>query len=77
MTGTTTITSVQSFTVAGIGAVEVTVADRGEGHPVLLLHGGGGPLTVAPWADRLAGAEPARVLTPTHPGFRGTSRPAT
>jgi pimeloyl-ACP methyl ester carboxylesterase len=66
-----------SITVPGVGAVEITVTERGEGHPVLLLHGGGGPLTVAPWADRLAAAEHARVLTPTHPGFAGTPRPAT
>jgi pimeloyl-ACP methyl ester carboxylesterase len=56
--------------------VEVTLSERGEGHPVLLLHGGGGPLTVTPWADRLADAKDARVLTPVHPGFAGTPRPA-
>jgi pimeloyl-ACP methyl ester carboxylesterase len=64
------------ITVPGIGAVELTVTERGAGHPILLLHGGGGPLTVNPWADRLAGAEHARVLTPVHPGFNGTPRPA-
>jgi pimeloyl-ACP methyl ester carboxylesterase len=73
---TSTTTTVHSLTVAGIGPVQVIVSERGEGHPVLLLHGGGGPLTVAPWADQLAGAEPARVITPTHPGFGGTPRPA-
>ncbi len=67
--------TVHSLTVAGLGAVEVTVTERGEGRPILLLHGGGGPLTVTPWADRLAGAEHARVLTPVHPGFNGTPRP--
>ena len=55
--------------------VPVTFSDRGEGHPVLLLHGGGGPLTVDAWADRLAGTRDARVLVPTHPGFEGTPRP--
>jgi pimeloyl-ACP methyl ester carboxylesterase len=64
------------ITVPGTGPVEITVTERGEGHPILLLHGGGGPLTVAPWADRLAGAEHARVITPVHPGFNGTPRPA-
>ncbi|BCY09157.1 alpha/beta fold hydrolase [Actinoplanes sp. L3-i22] len=68
--------TIHALTVAGIGAVELTVTERGQGHPVLLLHGGGGPLTVNPWADRLAEAEPARVLTPVHPGFNGTARPA-
>lgn len=65
------------MTVHHVNGVEVTVTDRGAGRPVLLLHGGGGPQTVTPWADRLAGAKPARVLTPTHPGFAGTPRPAT
>lgn len=65
-----------TLTVAGIGTVELTVTERGEGRPVLLLHGGGGPLTVTPWADLLAGAEHARVLTPVHPGFAATPRPA-
>src|SRR5256886_16307463 len=60
--------------VAGVGTVEVTVSERGEGSPFLLLHGGGGPLTVSAFADLLA-AEPARVITPTHPGFAGTPRP--
>ena len=68
--------TIHSLTVPGIGAVELTVTERGEGRPVLLLHGGGGPLTVTPWADRLAGAEPAHVLTPVHPGFNSTPRPA-
>jgi pimeloyl-ACP methyl ester carboxylesterase len=68
--------TIHSLTVPGVGAVELTVTERGQGHPVLLLHGGGGPLTVNPWADRLAGAEPARVLTPVHPGFNATPRPA-
>jgi pimeloyl-ACP methyl ester carboxylesterase len=67
--------TIHSLTVPGVGAVELTVTERGQGHPVLLLHGGGGPLTVNPWADRLAGAEPARVLTPIHPGFNSTPRP--
>lgn len=58
-----------------VGSVPVTFTERGEGTPVLLLHGGGGPGTVEPWADRLARARHARVLTPVHPGFGGTPRP--
>jgi pimeloyl-ACP methyl ester carboxylesterase len=61
--------------VAGYGTVEVSVTEKGEGNPVLLLHGGGGPLTVAGFADLLAVQRPARVITPTHPGFGGTPRP--
>ncbi|AGZ41392.1 alpha/beta fold hydrolase [Actinoplanes friuliensis] len=55
----------------------VVYTETGEGHPVLLLHGGGGPQTVAGFAELLAGERPARVITPTHPGFGGTARPDT
>jgi pimeloyl-ACP methyl ester carboxylesterase len=54
----------------------VRVTERGAGRPVLLLHGGAGPMSVAAFADRLAAERPARVITPTHPGFDGTDRPA-
>lgn len=60
--------------VSGLGTIEVTVSERGEGSPFLLLHGGGGPLTMSAFAELLA-AEPAQVITPTHPGFAGTPRP--
>jgi pimeloyl-ACP methyl ester carboxylesterase len=59
----------------GGGQVEVKFVDQGSGRAVLLLHGGGGPLTVTPFAERLAAARPARVIAPTHPGFAGTPRP--
>jgi pimeloyl-ACP methyl ester carboxylesterase len=49
--------------------------DSGAGRPFLLLHGGGGPQTVAGFGALLAGSHPARVVTPTHPGFGGTTRP--
>ena len=58
-----------------IGAVPVTLDDIGSGRPYLLLHGGAGPQSVAGFATLLAGSGEARVLTPTHPGFEGTSRP--
>jgi pimeloyl-ACP methyl ester carboxylesterase len=57
------------------GPVEVTVSDTGEGHPFLLLHGGGGPQTFAGFAELLAGSRDARVIAPVHPGFGGTVRP--
>src|SRR6266849_6376066 len=69
------MTSTHTIPVSGYGTVEVTVAEKGEGHPILLLHGGGGPLTVSGFADLLAAQRPARVITPTHPGFGGTPRP--
>jgi len=64
-----------TLTPPGAGRLDVTIDDRGEGRPVLLLHGGGGPQTVAGFAELLATKEPARVITPTHPGFGGTPRP--
>jgi pimeloyl-ACP methyl ester carboxylesterase len=63
------------LTLAGAGPLGVTIDDRGEGRPFLLLHGGGGPQTVAGFAELLAAKGPARVITPTHPGFGGTPRP--
>jgi pimeloyl-ACP methyl ester carboxylesterase len=72
---TTTTTTIRTVTVDGIGPVEVTVTERGEGPPFLLLHGGGGPLTVSGFADLLAETGHARVITPIHPGFGGTPRP--
>src|SRR5256885_1213584 len=65
-------TTNHTLDVAGIGSVEVTVDERGAGQPFLLLHGGGGPNTVASFAELLAARRPARVITPTHPGFGGT-----
>jgi pimeloyl-ACP methyl ester carboxylesterase len=56
------------------GDVPVTVDESGEGKPVLLLHGGAGPVSVSGLAESLAGRG-HRVLTPVHPGFGGTARP--
>lgn len=58
-----------------IDSVPLTLSDVGTGAPVLLLHGGGGPGTVAPFAPLLAERLGARVLVPTHPGFAGTECP--
>jgi pimeloyl-ACP methyl ester carboxylesterase len=69
------MTTMHTVPVAGDGTVEVSVTDKGEGRPFLLLHGGGGPLTVIGFAELLAAQRPARVITPTHPGFGGTPRP--
>ncbi|HEY3437607.1 MAG TPA: alpha/beta hydrolase [Actinotalea sp.] len=69
-------TTAHTLHVDDVGEVSVTVSEHGAaGHPVLLLHGGGGPRTVTPWAARLAGSRPAHVLAPVHPGFDGTQRP--
>lgn len=68
-------TSTLTLIPAGTSPVDVTVDDSGEGRTFLLLHGGGGPQTVTGFAELLATKGPARVLTPTHPGFGGTPRP--
>jgi pimeloyl-ACP methyl ester carboxylesterase len=69
-------TATVTVTADGIGAVPVTHGDRGTGPAFLLLHGGAGPQSVTGFADQLAEAGPARVITPVHPGFAGTPRPA-
>jgi pimeloyl-ACP methyl ester carboxylesterase len=50
-----------------------TLTETGAGRPALVLHGGGGPATVAPIAEHLAGS--MHALLPTHPGWDGTPRP--
>jgi pimeloyl-ACP methyl ester carboxylesterase len=57
--------------------VSVSFTETGAGRPVLLLHGGGGPQTVAAFAQLLAERTGTRVITPAHPGFAGTTRPDT
>ncbi|MGW0869681.1 alpha/beta fold hydrolase [Streptomyces sp. NPDC002740] len=54
---------------------ELTLTRSGPavGRPVLVLHGGGGPATVAPIAEHFAATAP--TLLPTHPGWNGTPRP--
>ncbi len=51
----------------------LTVVEHGAGRPVLVLHGGGGPMSVARFVDALSTTH--RVIAPTHPGFAGTPRP--
>ncbi|UKY54475.1 alpha/beta fold hydrolase [Streptomyces inhibens] len=51
----------------------LTLTEVGDGRPVLVLHGGGGPATVTGIVDHFT-ANP-RVFAPTHPGWEGTPRP--
>jgi pimeloyl-ACP methyl ester carboxylesterase len=51
----------------------ITFTESGTGRPVLILHGGGGPFTVAGLAGHLA--ETMHTIVPTHPGWNGTDRP--
>jgi pimeloyl-ACP methyl ester carboxylesterase len=53
--------------------VELKVTRKGEGPPLLLLHGGGGPMEAMPFADALA--ERFEIVAPVHPGFAGTPIP--
>lgn len=53
--------------------LSLTVAVAGAGRPVLVLHGGGGPATVAGLAQHLS--QRAQVITPVHPGWDDTPRP--
>jgi len=71
----TTDTTIRTIDVEGVGPVELTVEDRGEGRPYLVLHGGAGPQSVSGFAQLLAEKGDGRVVTPTHPGFGGTPRP--
>jgi pimeloyl-ACP methyl ester carboxylesterase len=61
--------------VEGIGNVDVSFTERGEGRPMLVLHGGAGTASVLAWAELVGRSRPARVITPSHPGFDGTARP--
>jgi pimeloyl-ACP methyl ester carboxylesterase len=49
------------------------ISESGSGRNILVLHGGGGPGTMAGLAAHLA--EKAHVITPTYPGWDGTPRP--
>ena len=60
-------------TVALGSGLEITLTESGAGRPVLILHGGGGPFTVAGIANHLA--ETMHTITPTHPGWNGAQRP--
>ncbi|VTR75882.1 alpha/beta fold hydrolase [Cellulomonas hominis] len=51
----------------------VIIAGDPTARTALVLHGGGGPQTVAPVVGHLAAT--THVLAPTHPGWDGTARP--
>src|ERR1700722_20172785 len=53
--------------------LEVTIDQQGEGRPLLLLHGGGGPPSMGTLPSALS--DDFDVIAPVHPGFAGTPRP--
>ncbi len=68
-------TATTNAALAEAPSTGITLSDEGKGQTVLLLHGGGGPGSVALFAKLLA--QSARVLVPTHPGFAQSPRLAT
>jgi pimeloyl-ACP methyl ester carboxylesterase len=54
--------------------LSLTLSEAGAGRPVLVLHGGGGPATVAGLAQHLS--RTAHTIAPVHPGWDGAHRPA-
>jgi len=67
---TTLLSAESSLTIAG---VTLECVQRGQGRPVLLLHGAGGPRPSAPFMDMLA--QRVRLIAPTHPGFGNSPLP--
>jgi pimeloyl-ACP methyl ester carboxylesterase len=68
--------AIQTISIQPGEQVSVNVDEYGSGRPILLLHGGAGPQSVAGFARLLADRAPAQVYVPTHPGFGGSARPA-
>jgi pimeloyl-ACP methyl ester carboxylesterase len=56
-----------------VDGLNLRVDEEGSGRPILVLHGGAGPQSVAGLASALS--RRAHVLVPTHPGFEGEPRP--
>ena len=53
--------------------VDLEIRRKGKGPALLILHGGGGPISHLPVADRLA--EQFEIIEPVHPGFAGSPIP--
>lgn len=53
--------------------IEVGIMRKGSGPPLVMLHGGGGPVSAMLFAERLA--ERFEIIAPIHPGFDGTPIP--
>jgi pimeloyl-ACP methyl ester carboxylesterase len=62
-----------SKSVLKLHGVDLQVARKGSGPQLLILHGGGGPVSNLPFADELA--KRFEIIEPVHPGFAGTPIP--
>jgi len=63
-------------TIALPSGLDLTIDETGPAdaaRTVLVLHGGGGPFTIAPIAAHFA--DDSHVVVPTHPGWNGSPRP--
>ncbi len=56
-----------------VAGVDLEIFERGQGMPILYLHGGGGIALDMPFIERLAKVR--RVIAPSHPGFGRSSLP--
>src|SRR5882757_11557613 len=56
-----------------VAGIDFDLYERGQGAPLLYLHGGGGIGLDIPFLDRLA--RERRVIAPSHPGFGKSSLP--
>jgi pimeloyl-ACP methyl ester carboxylesterase len=59
--------------VISIAGIDLELIERGQGGPLLYLHGGGGIASDLPFVDLLA--KTRRVIAPSHPGFGKSSLP--
>ena len=63
----------QTSTMVSLRGVDVPMVRCGSGPPVLVLHGGDGPVDHLPFAKSISSS--FELLHPTHPGFGGTPIP--
>ena len=61
------------MTIMKLQGVDLEIRRRGKGPALLIFHGGGGPISHMPFADRLA--ERFELIEPVHPGYMGSPIP--
>ncbi len=67
------MTTAPASTVIDVRGVRTALKEKGNGPPLLMLHGSGGPGPWRPYQDALA--EHFRVIVPSHPGYGESERP--